>query len=740
MALTVARAPAAARASALLDGLRGLGDLCLRAAASLLFSRSRRVGALVLAAAALSPRALALGLLGVAASAATARALRLAPDRLASGMLSYNALMVGLALAHAADDSPALVALVAVAGAASVLAAAALDLWLRVGHALPTLTLPFLATYYLAAGAIPATTPAPPHAAELLAGPLPEPAVAWLRALGAIVCQPSTDVGLVLAVAVALHSRIALALSVAGFVAARGVASAIVGDASPALAASAGLNGMLTAMALGSVWFIPSAWSYLLGAAGAVLSAGVAVGLAPRFERLGLPLLIVPFNAAVPLVLYVMRQRVADGFPHAVDFAPGTPEQNLAYFRSRSERFGAVAGVRLAAPFRGVWTCTQGVEGGITHQGPWRHALDFEVFDADGRAFRGIGAALDEFHCYKLPVLAPAAGVVARVVDGVPDNPVGEVNLDDNWGNVVVVYHAPGVYSCLAHLSPGTITVHEGQPVAAGEVIGRCGNSGRSATPHLHLQLQATAAVGDATIPLALHDAVSVLGTSSVLHAALVPARGEAVRRLDRDDDRAGALRFTYATTTRAHLPTRDATRHEDLVADLDLLGRHLLRSPATGAALYYEAGPGGFVVHNVVGDAGSALHLVRAALSRVPFDADDALVWRDLLPLRPFLPAWRRPLFDLTSPFGGDASLAMTYRARRTGDTVRVEGVSDRRTRDGAPWVLTSATLTARGGLASLSVTVRGRERRVVFERAPAAAPSASTIPFGGTHEQARV
>ena len=491
---------------------------------------------------------------------------------------------------------------------------------------------------------------------------------------------------------------------------------------------------MLVAVALGSVWFIPSVWSYALATGGAALAAVVAAGLAGRFERLGLPLLIAPFNLTVPLVLYVMRQRIADGWPHAVDFAPGTPEENLAYFRARSERFGAIAGVRIGAPFRGAWTCTQGVGGGITHEGAWRHALDFEVYDDAGRAFRGVGAALDEYYCYKLPVVAAAAGVVARVIDGIADNEVGGLNLEDNWGNMVIVYHAPGLYSCVAHLSPGSITVREGQGVAAGEVLGRCGNSGRSATPHLHFQLQATATPGDATVPLSLHDAVLVTGGTATLRAACVPTRGDTVRRLHHDDERAASLAFTYGVSITAH----EERRHTRVTPDIDLLGRMLLRTD--DATLYYERGPGGFTVHDVTGAAGSVLHLVRAALSRVPFDGDDALAWSDRLPLRPYLPAWLRPLFDLVSPFGGAATLVMRYRSRRVGDLVHIEGASERNTRAGVPLVTTRASLSLRGGLARLTVTVRGRARSVVFDRAPASTPISLHAPAGGTHEHAPI
>ncbi len=742
MALSATVAAVSARAP-VASGLRAawwLCDVALRSAASLVFSRSRAVGAALLAAVATEPRALAAALFAVAVSALTARALRLDPERVASGQLSYSALLLGLALSATAPPSATSAAILALAAASSVLVASALDLALRVERSLPVLTLPFLVTYYLALGALPAALPPPPPT-DALAGILSDGALsAWLRGLGALLCAPRLEAGLLVLAAIALHSRIAAALSLLGFAAAWSLTRAVALDAEPSLAGTAGLNGALVAVALGGVWFIPSVWSYLLALFGSVVSVAVTLGLAPRFERLGLPLAIAPFNLVVPVALYALRQRVADGRPHAIDFAPGTPEQNLAYFRSRSERFGAVGGVRFGAPFRGVWTCTQGVDGGITHDGAWRHALDFEVLDDEGRAFRGTGATLDDFHCYKLPVVAPAAGVVAKVIDGVVDNAVGDVNVDENWGNVVIVYHAPGVYSCLAHLSPGTVTAREGQHVAAGEVLGRCGNSGRSATPHLHMQLQATATVGDATIPIELHDVVTVSAEGPRLHARRVPERGERVRRIDRDEDLSAALRFEYASVTRATTGTRD----ERIVADLDLLGRFVLRSQGSDAALYYESAASGFTVHDVTGDAGSALHLVRAAIPRVPFDADVALAWRDRLPLRPFMPVWQRPLFDLVSPFGGDASLVMTYRARRVGDALVVEGESERRSRDGAPWVTTSATLTARGGIARLTVNIRGRARTVTFDRAPTATQplrrDARNTSSGGLHAQAQV
>ncbi|MFO0629416.1 MAG: M23 family metallopeptidase, partial [Polyangiales bacterium] len=569
----------------------------------------------------------------------------------------------------------------------SVLLTAALSSLLAAGHALPSLSLPFLLTYHLCLGGLHVAHPPAPEALSLT-GTLGD----GLRALGALLFLPRVDAGLLVLAALLAHSRVATALAAMAWCATR----ALLPDAGLAV----GLNAMLTAVALGGVWFVPSAWSYALAMAGAAVSAAVGAGLARR----GVSVLVVPFNLVVPLALLVLRQRVADGRPDAVDFTPGTPEENLAYFRSRAERFGARAGVRLAAPFRGAWRCTQGHDGAHTHKDRWRHALDFEVFDAQGLPFGGDGVSLEDFYCYKLPVLAPAAGVVVRVVDGVADNRVGAVNLDDNWGNAVIVQHAPGVFSCVAHLSPGSIPVREGAHVVAGAVLGLCGNSGRSAVPHLHMQAQASAELGAATIPWSLHDAVRCEGERAALRAVAVPARGETLRPLRCDAGRAALLRVDYGR--RWQVTVNDA-RTETLVADIDLLGRRLLRVEGTDAALYYTHDATGFTALDAVGDPGACVHALRAALSRVPFDDDPALTWRDRIPLRATLPWWALPLFDLLSPFGGPASLEATFTTRRHGAALCVEGAA------GAT-VTTRAWLLPEVGLTRAEVVVRGRRTLV--------------------------
>jgi hypothetical protein len=99
-------------------------------------------------------------------------------------------------------------------------------------------------------------------------------------------------------------------------------------------------------------------------------------------------------------------------------------------------------------------------------------------------------------------ILAPAAGTVTYARNDVPNNPRPGPPPDMNWfatlhdpvlasyGNCVVIDHGNSEYSVMAHMQQGSVTVKVGDRVAAGQVIGKLGNSGNAFGPHLHYQLQ----------------------------------------------------------------------------------------------------------------------------------------------------------------------------------------------------------------------------------------------------------
>src|SRR3546814_14405937 len=88
-----------------------------------------------------------------------------------------------------------------------------------------------------------------------------------------------------------------------------------------------------------------------------------------------------------------------------------------------------------------------------------------------------------------LKILAPADGTVLEAVDGLPDQAIGTRNTNAAAGNHVMLDLGHGEYAMLAHLRRGSVAVEAGQQAAAGDDPVRCGNSGNTSEPHLHLHL-----------------------------------------------------------------------------------------------------------------------------------------------------------------------------------------------------------------------------------------------------------
>ncbi len=149
----------------------------------------------------------------------------------------------------------------------------------------------------------------------------------------------------------------------------------------------------------------------------------------------------------------------------------------------------------LRLPFDGAWhvfwggrTIDQNYHTVARDQ---RFAYDILILE-DGVSHTGDGKSNEQYHCFGKPLLAPGAGDVFAAQDGIPDCVPGQPNPARPLGNHVILDHGNGEFSFLAHLKQGTVRVRAGQRVAAGDVLGLCGNSGNSTEPHLHYHLQTT--------------------------------------------------------------------------------------------------------------------------------------------------------------------------------------------------------------------------------------------------------
>ena len=159
----------------------------------------------------------------------------------------------------------------------------------------------------------------------------------------------------------------------------------------------------------------------------------------------------------------------------------------------------------LLVPFRGHGIIGQDyvTSGGHGGHGDFSNefAIDIDGLDQnDGELSSANENAADAG--WNRTIIAPAAGTIVYARNDVPTNPRPGEEPGEDWyrplhdpvnasaGNCVIIDHGNSEYSVIMHMQPGSITVKEGDRVAAGQAIGRLGNSGDAFGPHVHYQLQ----------------------------------------------------------------------------------------------------------------------------------------------------------------------------------------------------------------------------------------------------------
>jgi urea transporter len=663
-------------ATALIRSWAGLlAEILLRPFAQIFFSRDLRTGALLLGAMCMFPRVASAAVATVLVTAALVRALGLGAHVMREGIYACVATMIVLT---ASAFTPENIPLPLLVGMAAMLAVVITASWESL-----------LGAFYLPPHSVPSALgawtvllvirflPLEPASAVLSAPLAPLPGglfdvASWWNLPASLIYLRGIAPGVLVVAAIALHSRIMLVLAAVGMATAALLRHALAGAAlAPSVDTLAGINAAYTAMAVGGLWFIPQPSSVLLAAFGAGLSCLLTYALSNFLALFYLPVLGLPFAIATQMVLLTARRRERDAHPQST-LPSEKPEHALDRHMMWTVRWaGAAPWISFRLPFRGPWTVTQGNDGRYTHKGPWRHGFDFEV-QVSGKLFDGTGADLRDYHCYGRPVLAAGAGTVVLVVDGVPDNRPGQLDTVQNWGNVVVISHGPALFTVYAHLQPRSLRVKVGEYVALGAEIGRCGNSGRSAVPHLHFQAQKGAALGSPTLPVSFADVVDMREAVPQVLGRVVPEEGAVVRTQIWDEALAGALTFVPGTSWR--LRSADGGEEEPISVEIDLWGRTVLRSPR--ASLYLMLSYSGLTAVDFVGQRGSLLRPLFVALARVPFDHASSAVWQDRMPLGRLLPRWLSPIADLGAMlFPLRTRAKLEYRLTRDAGTIEIAG-----------------------------------------------------------------
>ena len=149
--------------------------------------------------------------------------------------------------------------------------------------------------------------------------------------------------------------------------------------------------------------------------------------------------------------------------------------------------------VIIDAAFRGEWEVFHGGRSPLLNH---HYGIPSQQFALDlDRALHGpppekIADKLESYTAFGELLYAPSDGTVVEVVNDLPDNPIGKTDAVNLIGNHVTIEIRKDRYVLMAHLLRGSVGVKTGDRVRRGQQIAKCGNSGNTSEPHLHLQIQ----------------------------------------------------------------------------------------------------------------------------------------------------------------------------------------------------------------------------------------------------------
>lgn len=404
-------------------------------------------------------------------------------------------------------------------------------------------------------------------------------------------------------------------------------------------------NLVLTSIALGGIFIAFSRASLAVATAGILFAVAVEGAYYRFFSFTGdISPLTFPFCISTVLLLDFVRS-------HRPQWLPARTARDIettaSLHRSRRERFGDETPV-LGLPLLREAAVLQGVDGEWTHVGPWRFALDFFITDPPGSSHRPGAAEAADYHVFGAEVVSPCDGEVVRVENEHPDQKLGLIDLEYNWGNYVMIRTPAGRYVLLSHLQRGSAKVKVGSWVYAEQPVALVGNSGHSYEPHLHLQVQESALLGAPTMPFRFKSYQS----GGEVHFFTVPRQGERAGPFPPNKTLPYALGLKLGQELNFILEEDGRKIKTAVKVRLDELTGEWFFADEKNGRLSFWSDPRIFYVYDLQCSDESPLNLLMAALPRLPLTFGREYRWKDTLPLTVTNRGPRRLLLELLNPF----------------------------------------------------------------------------------------
>jgi len=605
------------------------------------FLQSNMAGVLMVAITFINPNVGIAGLVSVAAAYLFARFIGMSKTFLNTGFYTYNALLVGLSIGYLFVLSPLSLFFIVTAGIFSYLLSVMLEHLFDFYLKLPALSLPFviissiayLASYnYSNLYVVGSYT-------SLQANSIILPY--WLEgffvSLGAILFSPNIYAGALLALVIISVSRILFMLAVMGFYLGATLSGLLDGAMQSAFLNINNFNFILISMALGSVYLVSLPRSYAIAAIAVSISTVLLDAVQVFWANQGIPVFTMPFIIITLTFLYVLK---LVNFPMVAVAIRKTPEETLDDYLCNLKRFHGCP-QRLCLPFTGVWTVWQGFNSRWTHQGQWQHAYDF-VIEKDGSTYQNDGQYLEDYYAFNKPVNSPCVGHIVKVINNLPDNMPGDVDTQNNWGNLIIINTTEGWFAELSHFAKGSIKVKEGEWVEVGTKLGLCGNSGYSPQPHIHVQAQASVQVGAPTMAFSFQGYLE----QGKFVAIDLPQEGSAVEPLYAE--RSLEYKTAFVLEQEFHYRAYDESDNETtllLKVCMDSNGETYLGSDK--GKLFFNRNKHSFYFYRIEGND-TWLALIFSAIPRLPLLYRAKMTWQDQLPVAAAVSDWHRHLINL--------------------------------------------------------------------------------------------
>ena len=606
-------------------------DNLLFSYSTLLFMHNRIVGAILLITTFFNKNIAILGLISWITTFIFARFIGMKKDDVVHTIYTYNSLLVGFSIGFLFKITFLSVFLTIGTSILTVLLSYTLYSLFSYYLRLPVLNIPFTIVstiIYLASVKYSALFVDSFYPHEILNIPsLPASIQGLLRTFGVLLFSPYDIIGILVLVAILVYSRISFILAVISYYLGISVLALLKGSYAQAFADISTFNFILVGMALGGIFLIPSKRSYTLALIGVIVSVFILDAVSVFWSSFGIPVFTLPFNIVVLLFVYVLMNI---GYKRINLFIKESPEASLASFLNFRKRFDYVT-PQPYLPFSGIWTVYQSFDDIWTHKGHWQYAYDFVITDDEDKTFRRKGRKLEDYFCYGKPVLSPISGTVIDVYDLLKDNPIGSVDKKNNWGNYIIIYSSLGYYVEISHLQTKSLQVKNGDFVKFGTILGKCGNSGYSPQPHIHMQVQYLPYLASRTckffISLCKNETQELL-TNEVLKKNMKVEKIQVSRKHKK------LFQFILDDVFKYKLIINGSEKEDiEIGIKMEIDGSYYFNIKGTDDKLFFGIENDMFVFYSFKGGRKSLLKYFFMALPKIPLTSDVGIIWKEFLP-----------------------------------------------------------------------------------------------------------